>query len=263
MNLFGRFLLLLGALTVAITALAQPRDRRDDRDRDRDDDRRRGPRVIVYQDKDFRGDSLVIYPGDSLENLATLTFEQGSRLNDRISSIRIEGGAEIQVYPDSRFRGLVMRVTESVRDLTGRLLPGSVSASWNDRISSLRVESPRTESRRHDGPRVDADAILKRAFVDLLGREPDPAGLGQYRSLILDQGWTEAMVRDNIRRGDEFRNGGADRIINRAYREVLGREPDPQGLRHYRHLLLEKNWTENDVRAELRKSDEFRRSGRR
>jgi hypothetical protein len=262
MNFTGRFLLLLGLLTVVITAQAQSRDRRDDRDRDRDrdrdDNRRRGARVILYEDKDYRGDSLVLYPGDSLENLAGLTFGHGARLNDRISSIRVEGGAEVYVHADSRYRGTVMRLTDDVRDLTDRLLPGSVSASWNDRISSIRVEA-----RRRDEPRVDADAILQRAFLDLLGREPDPAGLGGYRSLIIDQGWTEAMVRDNIRRGDEFRNEGANRIIKRAYLDVLGREPDPQGLRHYRHLLLEKNWTENDVRAELRKSDEFRRSGRR
>jgi hypothetical protein len=259
MNLTGRFLLLLGVLLVAITAQAQPRDRRDDHGRDRDDDRRRGARIIVYQDKDFRGDSLVLYPGDSLENLAGQTFQDGGRLNDRISSIRIEGGAEIYVYVDARFRNHAMRLTESVRDLTGRLLPGGVSANWNDRISSLRVES-----RRRDEARMDADAIIKRAFLDLLGREPDLSGLGGLRSLIIDQGWTEAMVRDHIRQGEEFRHEGANRIIQRAYREVLGREPDPAGLKHYRHLLLEKNWTESDVRAELRKSDEYRRTaGRR
>jgi hypothetical protein len=71
------------------------------------------------------------------------------------------------------------------------------------------------------------------------------------------------MIRDNIRRGEEFRNEGANRIIHRAYREVLGREADPEGLRHFRHQLLEKNWTEGDVCDALRKSEEYRRSGRR
>lgn len=261
MNTRPLVLLLAGFLITAGVMPAGPhdRDRGEQRGPDREADRRRGPRVIVYQDKDYRGDSLVLYPGDSLENLSGMTFEHGGRLNDRISSIGIEGGAEIYVYVDGGFRNHVMRLTENVRDLTDRLLPGSVSANWNDRISSLRVES-----RRRDEPRVDADAIIKRAFLDLLGREPDLSGLGGLRSLIIDQGWTETMVRDHIRQGDEFRNEGADRIIRRAYFEVLGREPDPAGLKHFRHLLREKNWTENDVRAELRKSDEYRRtSGRR
>lgn len=256
MNL-GRLFLLLALMSVATAGQAQPRDRDNDRGRDRA--RERGPRVIVYQDADYEGDSLVIYPGESLDNLSGRTFAGGGRLNDRISSIRIEGGAEVYVHTDARFRGMVMRLAESARDLTGRLLPGSVSASWNDRISSLRVEV-----RRRDEPRVEPDPIIKRAYLDLLGREPDPAGLRDYRGLIIDQGWTERMVRDNIQRGDEFRREGAERIVRRAYRDVLGREVDPEGLRHFRANLLDKNWTEGDVRDALRKSEEYKKSsGRR
>lgn len=250
----ARPLLLLGLLSATLLGQAQPRDR--DWDRGRDRARDRGPRVIVYEDAEYRGDRLVLYPGDSLENLSGLTFENGGRLNDRISSIRVEGGAEVYVHADARFRGAVMRLTENTRDLTGRLLPGSGSTSWNDRISSLRVEV-----RRRDEPRADPDIIIKCAYLDLLGREPDQAGVRDYRSLIIDQGWTETMVRDNIRRGDEFRHEGADRIIRRAYRDVLGREADPEGLKFYRGRVLDKNWTEGDVRDALRKSDEFRKNG--
>jgi hypothetical protein len=249
----GRLLLLLGLLSATLVGQAQPRDR--DRDHGRDRDRERGPRVIVYEDAEYRGDRLVLYPGDSLENLSGLTFENGVGLNDRISSIRVEGGAEVYVHADARFRGAVMRVTENTRDLTGRLLPGSGSTSWNDRISSLRVEV-----RRRDEPKTDPDTVIKRAYLDLLGREPDPAGIRDYRSLMIDQGWTETMVRDNIRRSDEFRREGADRIVRRAYRDVLGREADPEGLRLYRGKLLDKNWTEGDVRDALRKSDEYRKT---
>ena len=258
---FRRLLPVLCALTAVVTVSAQPRDRRDDRGRDRDRDRddRREPRVIVYQDADYRGDSRVLFPGDSLENLRNFTFEGGSRIDDRISSIRVEGGAEIYVYADPRFSGAVMRLTDDVRDLTGRLLHGSVSTSWNDRISSLRVEV-----RRRDERREDPDAIVRRAYLDLLAREPDNVGLRDYRSLIIDQGWSEAMVRENIRRGEEFRREGADRIIRRAYLDVLRREPDPSGLQHFRRNLLEKDWTEGDVRDALRNSDEFRKGpGRR
>lgn len=241
-------------LVAATLATAQPRDRRDGRGSDRD--RERGPRVIFYQQADFRGDALVVYPGESIENLSGRSFEGGGSLNDRISSIRVEGGAEVYVFENSRYRGAVMRLTESVRDLTGRLLPDSVSASWNDRISSFRVEARRRDAR--DEARAEPDVIIKRAYLDLLVREPDPTGLRNYRNLIIDQGWTELMVRDHLRRSDEFRREGADRIIRRAYLDVLEREPDPTGLNHYRRLLLDKNWTEGDVRDDLRRSAEFR-----
>lgn len=257
----GRYFPLFCLLVTVAVGQYQAHDRRDERGPERGPardqplgyDRNRSPRVIFYQDADFCGDALAVYPGDTLENLSGLSFPNGGKLNDRISSIRVEGGAEVYVYADARFRGAVMRLVESARDLTGRLLPGSVSASWNDRISSLRVEV-----RRRDEPREEPNGVIKRAYLDLLGREPDAGGLRNYRGLIIDQGWTERMVRDHIRRSDEFRLEGADRIIRRAYLDVLGREPDPSGLRHHRQNLLEKDWTEGDVRDALRRSDEYR-----
>jgi hypothetical protein len=246
-----RFLPAICLLIIATAGQAQPRDRGEEREH--------GPRVIVYEDADYRGASLVLFPGDTLENLSGRTFDGGGRLNDRISSIRVEGGAEIYVYAEAEFRSPVMRLVESVRNLTGRFLPGGTTTSWNDRISALRVEV-----RRRDEPRVEPEVIIKRAYGDLLGRDPDPAGLKDYRGLIIDQGWNERMVRDNIRRSGEFRGEGADRIIRRAYRDVLEREPDPTGLKDYRRKLLEKDWTEGDVRDALRNSEEYKKlAGRR
>lgn len=258
MNL-RRTLPLYCLLTLVVAAQNPSRDRRDER-HDESPDRGREPRVILYEKANFGGDALIVYAGDSLENLARVGPDGGRSFNDRISSIRVEGGAEVYLYVDAGYHGAAMRLVESARDLTGRLLPGSVSASWNDRISSLRVEV-----RRRDESREEPTVIIKRAFTDLLGREPDPIGLRDYRSLIIDQGWNERMVREQIRRGDEFRGGGADRIIRRAYLDVLEREPDPTGLKEYRRDLLEKDWTEGDVRDALRKSEEFRKksAGRR
>jgi hypothetical protein len=220
-----------------------------------DDERRRNePRVILYQHADFRGDSLVLYPGESIDNLSGRAFPNGSSLNDSVSSIRVEGGAEAYVYENARFRGQVLRLTESVRDLTNRPLPDAARASWNDRISSIRVE----QLRRRSGERpVDPDPVVKRAYRDLLGRDPDGTGLRYYRGLMIDQGWTEIMVRDHIRQGEEFRREGADRIIRRAYQDLLEREPDESGLRNYRKMILERNWSENELRDNLRRSQEY------
>jgi hypothetical protein len=48
----------------------------------------------------------------------------------------------------------------------------------------------------------------------------------------------------------------ADRIIERAYREILRRDPDPEGRREYRNRLLNDNWTEAELRQALRTSQE-------
>jgi hypothetical protein len=246
-----RTLCLLLAVCAAVTGVRA--DRRDD---DRRDRREHGPRVIVYQHADFRGDFLVVFPGEALENLSDVRFADGSRANDSISSIRVEDGAEIYVYQDSRFRGWAMRLTESVRDLNSRRLSDNPAATWNDRISSLRVEVRRREPA---GRRPDPDDIIRRAFRDLLLREPDLSGLGGLRRLIVEQGWTEEMVRDHIRHGDEFRGEGANRLIRLAYRDVLGRDPDSRELERYRRYLLEKNWLAEEVREDLRRTDEYRR----
>jgi hypothetical protein len=232
--------------------LLLPSVRAEHRDNDRN---RHEPRVILYQHADFSGSFLVLYPGDAIDNLSGKSYPNGGGMNDSISSVRVEGGATVSVYEQARYRGAVMRLTESVRDLTVRYLPDSPMVSWNDRISSLRVEGSRT---RRDAEReVDVDVVIKRAYQDLLGRAPDAAGLRYYHGVMIDQGWTEQMVRDHIRRGEEFRREGADRIIRRAYQDLLGREPDENGLRNYRKKLIDHNWSEAELRDNIRRSQEY------
>lgn len=229
-----------------------PVARADHRDNDRG---RNEPCVIVYQQADFRGSFLVLYPGEAIDNLSGKNYPNGGGMNDTISSVRVEGGAVVYVYEQARYRGAVMRLTESVRDLTARRLPDNPQVSWNDRISSIRVEGAR--ARRGGEREVDVDVVIKRSYHDLLGREPDPQGLRYYHGAMIDQGWTERMVRDHLRRGDEFRREGVDRVIRRAYQDLLGREPDESGLRSNRQKMLENDWSEVEVRDNLRRSPEY------
>jgi TorA maturation chaperone TorD len=107
------------------------------------------------------------------------------------------------------------------------------------------------------------DAIVRRAYQDILGRDPDPEGLRTYRSNIIDRGWTEQDVREALRNSPEYQSGAArtssaDRIIRRAYQDILGREPDASGLETYRRNIIERGWDEQDVRTALRRSSERR-----
>lgn len=263
-----RLLFVLTAL-LATTFADHHRDNR----RERDDDRRPAGRVIVYQHAGFRGDALVLYPGESIDNMSGMTFQDGSKLNDSISSIRIEGDAEVFAYENSRYRGEALRLTESARDLTGRFVAGGAGVSWNDRISSLRIERVRGRGRDWDDdrgpgrpgggrPPANPDKLIKDAFKDLLDREPDAGELREFRSRVIDAGWTERMLRDHLRSEDRYRNEAAELIVRRAYREVLGREADAGGLRQYTWAVRDKGWTESDVRDDLRKSAEYRNKPR-
>jgi hypothetical protein len=120
-------------------------------------------------------------------------------------------------------------------------------------------------SAEHDKVKQDsADRIVRRAYQDILGREPDDQGLAKYRNEMLRNGWTERQVRDALMKSPEYREKNmmtrdkAVDIVTRAYRSVLGRDPDPAGLESYVRGVLRNKWTEADVARELRKSDEYR-----
>jgi hypothetical protein len=104
---------------------------------------------------------------------------------------------------------------------------------------------------------VNADEAIRRAYQEVLGREPDASGLAHYRSKWRD-GWTQGQIRDDLRRSHEGREGNIRNAITRAYRDILGREPDPAGYANYERLMRERGYTERDVRAALMSGDEYR-----
>jgi hypothetical protein len=110
---------------------------------------------------------------------------------------------------------------------------------------------------------MNVDAIITRAYEDILGREPDADGVRSYRQHVLREGWTEQDVREALRQSPEYssgarRNTSADLIIRRAYRDILKRDPDPEGMNAYRRAIIENGWDEQDVRQALRRSEERR-----
>ena len=108
----------------------------------------------------------------------------------------------------------------------------------------------------------DADAIVKRAYNDYLGRDPDPAGLEHYRHLLIDKDWSENHVREDIKESREATSDDdAGQVVKRAYRAVLGREPDAEGLKTFSRRVEKDGWDQGDVENELKKSDEYKRVG--
>jgi hypothetical protein len=108
----------------------------------------------------------------------------------------------------------------------------------------------------------DAGQVVKRAYRAVLGRDPDPEGLKMYARKVEKDGWSQGDVEDVLRKSDEYRRVGADAIIQRAYRDLLGRDPDKGGLENYRKLIVDKGWSEDDVRHDLKKSPEYKNRNR-
>ena len=230
--------------------------------------------ACFYRDADFEGDYFCLPAGDEVPVLPR-------GMNDEISSIRMFGDVEVRVFKDTRFEGRSERFDRNIRNLRRE--------GWNDSLSSVQIRGARDDDRRDNdrrdndrrdndrnnndrnndrannggGRREDPDVIVRRAYQDILKRDPDAAGLRIYRSHIIDDRWNETQVRDALRSSPEFRELNtmtrpkAEAIVARAYRSVLGRDPDPASAAFVDKVMRDK-WTEEDVAAELRKSAEYR-----
>jgi len=248
-----------------------------------------GSGACFFRDTEFRGEYFCIAAGEDVGRLP-------EEMNNAVSSIRLFGRAQVIVFTNERFRGGWARFDRSIRDLRDE--------RWNDRISSFRVGAEWREPEfreyrgRFDGDRddrgrfddrgrddrgrddrgraddrrdrrgIDVDQIVRRAYQDVLGRDPDEGGLRQYRSRIIDEGWNEQQVRESLRNSPEYREKTtmtrpkAQEIVRRAYLNVLKREPDP-GAEGYINNVWRQNWSQEQVERELRNSPEYRQKNAR
>ena len=216
--------------------------------------------VCFFKNPNFEGEYFCVRSGENLGSMP-------SGMNDRISSLRVFGRAEVTVFKDVRFEGRSSRFESDIPNLRNE--------GWNDLISSIRVRSSsgggfgnnRPGRPSFGRPSEDPDRIVRRAYQDVLEREPDSAGLRMYRGRIIDDGWTESQVRDALRNSAEYREKStmtvakAQEMVRRAYLSVLKREPDAQGSQGYINRILRDHWSQQDVERELRKSPEYRNKG--
>ena len=204
--------------------------------------------ACFYQDINFRGQYFCVTAGDDLDAMPAGT-------NDRVSSIRVLGRTEVTVYADPRFRGRSLQFDTNAGDLQ--------SESFNDLISSTQIRSTAFDGGGRRGSQngsQNPDLIVRRAYQDILERDPEPGGLRLYRSRIIDDGWTEEQVREALRNSPEYREQAlakAQEVVRRAYLAILKREPDA-GAAGYVNRVLRDNWKQADVERELRRSPEFR-----
>ncbi len=245
-------------------------------------------RVTFFTEPNFRGESLIIEAGASVENLGRLMRPSNLPWAFAISSVRIEGAARATAFTAAGFSGERLEITRSVPDLYGERRGRDSGSTWDRAIASVSVVGPpRTvvvpavpadrpappptvvvvqppppvivhEVR----PRMDrrtAEAIVQRAFREVLDRPADPEGLRTYTDRLLREGWSEHQMFQQLQRSSEARGINPDQAITKIYREVVGREPDARGLAHYRAKWKD-GWTQGQIRDDLRRSPEGRDS---
>lgn len=121
--------------------------------------------------------------------------------------------------------------------------------------SAGRIRDVLRESAEYKNNREDV--WIRRSYQAVLGRDPDPAGLSAYRKAIKEDGWSEERLRDVLRKSDEYKQNRAEIMVRRAYLIVLGRRPDPVGLKTYVEKV-QQGWDFEDVKKALRDSPEYR-----
>ncbi|MDB6094051.1 MAG: hypothetical protein JWM32_1613 [Verrucomicrobia bacterium] len=213
-------------------------------------------RVTIYPEPNYRGEPLVLEVGASVENLAYARDNRGRPWNDQAASVRIEGPVVLIAYEQANFRGAQTTITRNSADLATLSLGDRRGLTWEKRISSVRAEPVAST-----GPvflqweRRDAERAVRSAYRDILGRDPDEDGLRQYRTRLMERGWNEDQLRDNLRSSPEFRARDVEAVVRKIYRDVLNRDPDPSGLATYTRRL-QGGMSEAELRAELKRSGE-------
>jgi TorA maturation chaperone TorD len=192
-----------------------------------------------------------VFPGAAMAVAALLLCvpagpTQASDRNER---------AIIEAYED------ILHREPSDRELD-RYLDRMEDDGWTERDVREDLRERRDDHRHSRDRSSDPDRVIRRAYEDILDREPDQKGLRLYRSRMIDDGWTEEDVRKALRESPEYEKRereSADKIVREAYEDVFGREPDARGLASYRKKVLDDGWDEQDVREALRESPEYRK----
>jgi hypothetical protein len=88
--------------------------------------------ACFYRDRNFRGSFFCLRRGERREALGGY--------GDDISSIRTFGGARVTVFDDRDFRGAREFLRDDVPDLRQLSVSQKPGHTWNNRISSVRVQ---------------------------------------------------------------------------------------------------------------------------
>jgi len=143
--------------------------------------------ACFYKDADFRGEYFCVPAGDKVGSLA-------NGMNDQISSIRIFGRTEVNVYRDRNLSGRHARFEHDVHNLRNQ--------DWNDTISSLQVLAIRGggDHEKNEMTLPRAQEIVRRAYLNVFKREHDYPGANGYVNRVMKDHWTQSDLEQELRK---------------------------------------------------------------
>ena len=168
--------------------------------------------ACFYEQPNYRGRYFCARTG---EDIAVIPND----FNGRIRSIRVFGGGQVVLYSNDRYGGSERWIDYNVPDLRHE--------GWDDRISSARLSwEPRYSNQdryyedrprgtggysrgRYRGDRNSAmtrdqaRAIVRSAYLNVLGREPDPASAGWVDRVFNDH-WSQQQLENELRKSAEY-----------------------------------------------------------
>ena len=241
--------------------------------------------ACFYREPSFAGSYFCAASGENIESMSR-------GMTGQIASIRRFGAADVTIFQSSLYAGRWTRLRGDVMNLKGdgwndRLSSIRVGRSYGrnragsgsgvqdgagqngsglGRIETTvwREDLAVPRNGRYNRAGASADATVRRLYQEVLQRDVDAEGLTQFRNHMMNDGWSEQDVREALLQSPEYLQRtaptpqqNAEQLVARAYRAILGREPDPAS-RVYVDRVLRENWTEADVSRELRNSPEYR-----
>jgi hypothetical protein len=134
--------------------------------------------VCVYEHADYGGWEQCYGVGEAIRDL-------GNRRNG-ISSVRIQGRAEITLFQHPDFQGNEVTIGENTPDLRGW------SRAWNDETDSLRVSAPGFRGGRPDRDERRADRVCVYQHVNFQGKSQCWNAGAEERDLR-NVGWNDGI----------------------------------------------------------------------
>lgn len=169
--------------------------------------------VTIFSDGGFRGEKMEL-SGD-VPNLKRLRRRGGGSWNNCISSVRVSDWQPPRAGRDEPRRRDEWRDEDCEREIRSayrELFDRDPDRDELRRCRELAREKDwrREQIRRHlrdsrEYRRHEAERLVVRVCRELLDRLPAPPERERWCREIVEHGWTEERLRDEIRHGEEYR----------------------------------------------------------
>jgi hypothetical protein len=132
------------------------------------------------------------------------------------------------------------------RDVTSTACPGRYGYAQLGNIRNIAAVSGPAM------PLADAQAITRKLYRDMLGRDADAGGVNGWSTAMVG-GMPPAQVATGLATSAEY----AYAAVDRAYRDVLGRAPDASGIATWTSAIMDGRMRSEDLRIWLFGSVEY------